>query len=115
MNKASAVRHYGDVVAVYHDGSALLHSLSPLNKLQEVHIHPNNRGVLVKGEHGLPFIVSNAELTETSLFSGPTLIQKNPEVGDQVIFYPGNGKYAVRWAINPPRKPGPYLGKALAS
>jgi len=115
MNKASAVRHYGDIVAVFHDGSALVHSLSPLNKLHEVHIHPNNRGVIVRGDYGLPVIVSNAELTETNLFSGPTLVQKKPEVGDRVIYYPGNGKYAIRWAIDPPKKPGSYPGKAIAS
>lgn len=114
FSKASAVLHHGDVVGVTTDGIIWISPLSerPRNLIRA---HPNNRGViLISGDYKMPKIISIAELKAENYFSSPDIIQKTPEIGDRVAYYPGNGDFAVRWAMGPQKKP-PLASKAMAA
>lgn len=113
VNKACAVMHWGDVVGVSPDGIVWVSPLLVLQKSRElICAHPNNRGVVVISEnYMMPIIISNSELTEENRWASPKLVQKKPEIGDRVAYYPGNGNYAAKWAISPLKKSDPLIAK----
>ena len=94
---------YGTVIEVYSsNGRRYGFIANSDNPRRTLFFHENERGAYIQGDYQMPVIIPLS-----NRFSGPTIPQKNPEVGDLVAYYLGTsdrGLFARIWCTIPPSK-----------
>ncbi|TFG35771.1 MAG: hypothetical protein E4H47_00680 [Parcubacteria group bacterium] len=94
---------YGTVTEVYSSNGRRYGYIANSDRpRRKIFFHENERGVYAQGDYQMPVII-----TLPDRFSGPTIPQKNPAVGDLVAYYLGisdRGPFARSWCTIPPSK-----------